>query len=80
MNIYKIVHKNTVNLTDTECMWRPNKKKNMTIGYQIHHNTHFFIKIVSQPHIIEKIRKTSNYNLKAHKKISKSIIEKNSPY
>ena len=39
MNIYKIVHKNTVNLTDTECMWRPNKKKNMTIGYQIHHIT-----------------------------------------
>ena len=30
--------------------------------------------------IIEKIRKTSHYNLKAHEKISKSIIEKDSPY
>lgn len=30
--------------------------------------------------IIEKLRKTSNYSLKAHEKISKSVIEKDSPY
>ena len=27
----------TINLTDPECVWRPNKKKNMTMGYNIHH-------------------------------------------
>ena len=30
---------NTVNLTDSECVWRLNKKKNMTMGYQIHNIT-----------------------------------------
>jgi len=28
---------NTINLTDPECVWRPNKKNNMTMGYNIHH-------------------------------------------
>ena len=41
-NAYKHLQnssQNTVNLTDTECVWRPNKKKNMTMGYQIHNIT-----------------------------------------
>ena len=30
---------NTVKLTDTDCVWRPNKKKNMNMRYQIHNIT-----------------------------------------
>ena len=32
MNSCKIVHKNTVNLIDNECVWKPNKKKKYEYG------------------------------------------------
>ena len=32
MNSYKIVHKNTVKLINTECVWKSNKKKKYEYG------------------------------------------------